>query len=60
LEKRFIGVIDLAQYLSVSPNTVRCWVWKRRIPSHRLGRLVRFDLREIDTWVKDKKIEELS
>lgn len=60
MDKRFISIPDLAQYLSISPNTLRSWVWKRFIPSHRLGRLVRFDLREIETWVKEKKIEEIS
>lgn len=60
MDKRFISITELAQYLSVSPNTVRSWVWQRNIPSHRFGRLVRFDSREIDAWVKGRRVEELS
>ena len=60
MDKRFINIPDLACYLGISQNTLRSWIWRRLIPSHRFGRLVRFDLREIDTWVKERRIEELS
>lgn len=55
--KRFIGIEDLAEYLDVSKNTISSWVWLRKVPYFKVGRLVKFDLKEIEIWVKEKKID---
>ena len=60
MDKRFIGVEELANYLDLSPKTIRSWVLLRRVPYVKLGRLVKFDLRKIEDWLKDKRIEEFS
>lgn len=60
MERRYIGINDLAQYLDLPKGTLYVWVCRRRIPYLKVGRLLRFDLREIDNWMKDKKIDELS
>ena len=60
MEKRFISISELSQYLSVNHNTIRCWLRLRDVPSHRFGRLVRFDLREIETWAKEKRVKEIT
>ena len=59
MDKRFIGINELAAYLDVSVKTIRSWVWQRRIPYFKMGRLVKFDLRKIESWLKDKRVEEL-
>ena len=59
MERRFVGTKDLAQYLDLSINTVRYWVFQRQIPHHKIGRSVKFDLREIEKWLKDRKINTL-
>lgn len=56
-EKRFIGTKELSEYLDVSINTVRHWVFSRQIPHVKMGRLVKFDLREIEGWIKKRKVE---
>ena len=60
MEKRYIGTKGLAEYLDMSINTIRSWVWQRKIPCFKVGRLVRFDLREIEKWLKDRKVKELT
>lgn len=60
MDRRFVGIEDLAQYLDISTNTIRSWIWQREIPYFKMGRLVRFDLKEIEGWLKDKKVEEIS
>jgi excisionase family DNA binding protein len=60
MEKRFIDVEDLAQYFGISPNTVRFWVWQRKIPYHKIGRLVKFDLKEVENWAEKTRIEVLN
>lgn len=60
MDKRFIAIEDLAQYLSLSKGTLYVWVSQRRIPYLKMGGALRFDLREIEEWLKDKKVKELS
>jgi len=59
MDKRFIGINDLAQYLDVSAKTVRAWVWQRKIPYCKMGRLVKFDLKKVDEWTKKNSVEVL-
>lgn len=49
MEKRFIGVKEFAQYLGIKEATVYAWVSMKKIPYHKFGKLVKFDLREIDS-----------
>jgi len=60
MNRRFIGINDLAEYLGLNINTIRSWVWQRKIPCCKMGRLVRFDLKEIDIWLKEHKIKQIS
>lgn len=57
MEKRFIGVKDLSEYLSISRHTVYYWVQIRKIPYVKMGKIVRFDLREIEAWIKERKVK---
>ena len=49
---------EVAEYLSVSRDTVYRWIDKQGLPAHRAGRAWRFRKSEIDAWVttqnKDK------
>lgn len=60
MEKRFVGITDLAQYLGLTKGTLYVWVCQRRIPYLKIGKLVKFDIIEIDQWLKDKRVKELS
>jgi len=55
LRARLIGVEGLSIYLDIPVNTLRCWVWQRQIPFYKIGRLVKFDIKEIDTWLEERK-----
>ena len=57
VEKRFIGPDELARYLDISINTVYSWVCLRRIPFTKMGRLVKFELKDIDKWLQHYKQE---
>jgi excisionase family DNA binding protein len=52
-----VDINTLAQYLRVSKNTIYSWVNQRRIPYHKVGSLLRFDINEIDEWLKVHKKE---
>lgn len=48
---RLVGVDQLARELGISRHTVYSWVSQRRIPFLKVGRLLRFDLAAISTWL---------
>ena len=53
MEKRFIGVKELAIYLDIKVPTIYSWVCQGRIPRYKLGgRMLKFDVAEIDAWMK--------
>ena len=49
------NVAQVAEFLSVSQNTVRDWVYKRKIPFRKAGQSLRFDPEEIERWTLPKK-----
>jgi len=51
-EERWVGVEDVAAHLGVAKDSVYRWIEERRLPAHRVGRLLRFKLSEIDEWVR--------
>ncbi|MBM3252799.1 MAG: helix-turn-helix domain-containing protein [Candidatus Omnitrophica bacterium] len=57
MEKRFLGIKDCSEYLGVSVNTLYSWTWQKKIPYLKIGRLVKFDLRAIEGWLKERTID---
>lgn len=57
IEKRFIGINECAEYLGVKSGTLYAWVSVKKIPYVKIGRLVKFDLRELEGWIKDRKVK---
>ena len=53
--KRLVGIKELAEYLGISIDTAHHWVSTNRIPSVKRGGLMRFDLEEIENWIKKRK-----
>lgn len=49
--ERWVGVESVAAHLGVAKDSVYRWIEERGLPAHRVGRLFRFKLSEIDEWV---------
>ena len=60
MDKRFLGIQELSQYLGLTKGTLYVWVCQRRIPYLKIGKLLKFDIIEIEKWLKDKRVKELS
>jgi excisionase family DNA binding protein len=60
VDKRYVNPQELSEYLGLSKGTLYVWVCRRQIPYLKVGKLLRFDLKEIEGWLKDKRIAELS
>ena len=51
----FITIRDISKYLKVKESTLYSWVHNGSIPFYKLNGLLRFDMDEIETWVKASK-----
>ncbi|MBN3038476.1 MAG: helix-turn-helix domain-containing protein [Candidatus Omnitrophica bacterium] len=60
MEKRFLGIKEMAEYLGLTVGTMYVWVCQKKIPYLKVGKLVKFDLKEIENWLKERRVEEIS
>ena len=54
-----LDVTQVAERLCVSTRFVRRLVDERRIPFCKLGKFVRFDPREVEAWINERRVEAL-
>ena len=45
----------IAKHLEVSTDTVHRWIRAKRIPVHKVGRQWRFQVSEVDEWIRAGK-----
>lgn len=55
MTERWLSVEEIAEHLGVKRDTVYKWVRTTDIPFHKVGRLVKFQIKEVDRWVKEGK-----
>ncbi|MCP3105474.1 helix-turn-helix domain-containing protein [Myxococcus sp. K15C18031901] len=48
----WVSVEDVAAHLGVARDSVYRWIEGRGLPAHKLGRLWKFKLSEVDDWVR--------
>lgn len=48
----WVSVDDVAGHLGVAKDSVYRWIEQKGLPAHRVGRLWKFKLSEIDEWVR--------
>ena len=51
-EERWVDVAEVATHLGVRRESVYRWIEAKGLPAHKVGRLLRFKLSEIDEWVR--------
>ena len=51
-EEGWVGIADVAAHLSMAKDSIYRWVDSKDFPAHRVGRLLRFRLSEVDEWVR--------
>ena len=58
--KKYIGVKELSEYLSIKPSTIYHWTHEQRIPHYKVSGLIRFNIEQIDRWMARKKQKEVN
>lgn len=51
-EEGWVGVEEVAAHLRVAKASIYRWIDSKGFPAHRVGRLLRFKLSEVDEWVQ--------
>lgn len=48
----WVAVDNVANHLGVAKDTVYRWIDTKGLPAHRVGRLWKFRLSEVDRWIE--------
>ncbi len=51
-ELRWCSVNEVAAHIGVAADTVYRWIENKGLPAHRVGRLWKCKLPEVDAWVR--------
>lgn len=51
-EGRWFSVDEVAEHLGVKRDTIYKWIERKNLPAHKVGKLWKFDLTEVDMWVR--------
>jgi len=52
MQERWLSVAEIAAHLGVNPDTVYKWIERKDMPAHKVGRLWKFKVNEVDAWVQ--------
>ena len=53
--ERWYSLEEIAEHLGVSQDTIHRWIRTQQMPAHKVGRLWKFDVDEVNDWVKSGK-----
>ena len=48
----WVALEAVARHLGVSNDSIYRWIDSRALPAHKIGRLWKFKLSEVDAWVR--------
>ena len=52
-QEPWASVEDVAKHLGIARDTVYRWIESKALPAHKVGRLWKFKLSQVDAWVAD-------
>jgi len=51
MAERWVSIDEISEHLGVKKDTIYKWVAKKKIPAHKVGRLLKFKIKEVDEWI---------
>jgi len=58
--KQLFDTVEAAQYLGISKNMLRDMKAERRIPYVQIGRLIKFNKADLDTYIRNNTQEQVN
>jgi len=52
---RWLSVQEIATHLGVQRATIYKWITRKNMPAHKVGRLWKFQVDEVNAWVRSGK-----
>lgn len=56
--ERWLSVDEIMAHLGVARDTVYRWIDRKGLPAHRVGKLWKFKVSEVDRWVRSGGADE--
>ena len=53
--EKLLDIKEVSERLSIRENTLRAWIFQKRLPVVRLGRLVRIRESALADWIKSQE-----
>lgn len=50
--ENWVSMSKITEYLDVSRETILQWITGRQMPAHKVGRLWKFKISEVDEWIR--------
>lgn len=50
--ERWLSLEEISKHVGCSKDTIRAWIKKGVIPYHKVGRLYKFRISEVDAWIE--------
>jgi excisionase family DNA binding protein len=50
-----LSIDEISEHLGVKKDTIYKWVARKKMPAHKVGRLLKFQVLEVDRWVRAGK-----
>ena len=57
IEKEVINVIELSAYIGLSKSTIWKKTSNRKIPHFKVGKMLYFNIKEINSWLQSNRVE---
>jgi excisionase family DNA binding protein len=51
-QEPWVTVEDVAKHLGIAKDTVYRWIESKSLPAHRVGRLWKCKLTQVDAWIE--------
>lgn len=58
--RKLLGVVEAAEWLGVQERFMRRLVAERRVTYYKVGRHLRFDVKDLDQWLEAGRVERVS
>ncbi|QDQ40242.1 helix-turn-helix domain-containing protein [Legionella geestiana] len=52
MNDRWLSVDEIGEYLGVKRDTVYKWINDKGMPAHKVGRLWKFKVSQVDAWIE--------
>jgi len=50
--ERWYSMNEIAEHFGISRDTVLNWINDKKMPAHKVGRLWKFKVSEVDEWIR--------